>query len=163
MKTIRLTVAALALAALGGCVAVQPQARSLFPAAEYSYLPKTGTGSVRGQVFMRTVGGDVKYGAGSNVELTPVTSYTEEWYNASFVRKVPIAAPDSRLLSYIRNKRADGTGSFKFTDLPPGEYFVVSEVRWQAPTQFGLAPQGGFIATRVTVENDKESEVIVTQ
>jgi len=112
---------------------------------------------------MKTVGGDVKFGAGSPVLLTPVTSYTEEWYNVAVVRGAPIGPADPALQKYVIHTQADGTGNFKFSDVPPGQYFLGSEVFWQAPTQFGLARQGGLIVVRVTVEDGRTTRQIVTR
>lgn len=163
MKAIRLMAAAFAFAALAGCVTPQPpQTRMFFPVSEYEALPRAGTGVVEGQVFMKTVGGDVKYGAGSEVLLNPVTSYSEEWYRATFIQNVPLSPADTRQDQYIRTTQADGNGNFRFADVPPGEYYVLSDVYWQAPTQFGMSTQGGLVAKRISVENDQTARVIVT-
>lgn len=164
MKVIRNAFALLGLMLLAGCITQPPpQARSPFPAFEYAILPQSGTGVVEGQVFMRTVGGDVKFGAGSPVLLGPVTSYTEEWYNVAVIRGLPIGPADPALQKYTRQTQADGNGNFQFTDVPPGQYFLVSEVFWQAPTHFGLARQGGVIVVRVTAEDGRTTRQIVTR
>jgi hypothetical protein len=77
MKTaLTWAVAILAASMSVGCETPQTEKlpRMAFPVEEYEKLPTQGTGIVRGQAFLRTVGGDVKVGAGSKVALNPVTS-----------------------------------------------------------------------------------------
>lgn len=134
-----------------------------FPVAEYSSLAHSGTGTVEGQVFMKTVGGDVKYGAGSEVILNPVTSYSEQWYDASYDLHRPMSPADSRQAQYVLTIQADGSGNFKFSNVPPGKYFVTSSVFWQIPSQFGLSRQGGMMTNRITVTNDQVTRSIITR
>jgi len=112
---------------------------------------------------MKTVGGDVKYGAGSNVILNPITSYSEHWYHTMYEVHAPLQPGDDRQLAYIKTTKADGSGNFQFTDVPPGRYFLTSEVRWQAPSQWGLTNQGGQITDRITVTNDKTTKIMLTR
>ncbi|PVZ55504.1 hypothetical protein C9422_21020 [Pseudomonas sp. B1(2018)] len=154
----------LALAVISGC-ATQPKpiARNSFPAAEYAALPQSGTGVVEGQVFLKTVGGDVKYGAGSEVILNPVTSYSEQWHDATYSKHAPMEPSDSRQNQYIVTTQADGSGNFRFSGVPPGKYFITSSVYWQAPSQFGLTNQGGMITNRITVSDGQTVRSILTR
>lgn len=140
-----------------------PVARIPFPTAEYDALPKTGTGSLAGQVFMRTVGGDVKFGAGSDVYLVPVTSYSKQWYAESYIAGRPMENPDPRASQGQLITQADGNGNFSFSNIPPGNYFLSSTVRWQAPSQYGLLPQGGVVAKIVTISDDKQAREMLTK
>nr|GFC27967.1 hypothetical protein [Tanacetum cinerariifolium] len=125
-------------------------------------LPKSGTGTVTGQVFLRTVGGDVKYGAGSPVLLLQETDYMQQFYLAWLGNK---RAPeiDSRALSAGFKAQANGSGEFTFTNVPPGDYYVVSQVTWGAPTSYGLSNQGGSIMVRATVADESVTTVMVTK
>lgn len=165
MKLRQIGLMLFAASTLGGCAAPQQQAipRVPFPVAEYDALPTKGTGSLVGQVFMRTVGGDVKYGAGSDVYILPVTSYTRQWYTESYLGGQVLGAPDARAEKGMKVTQADGTGYFKFSDIPPGKYYLSSKVTWQAPTQYGLVLQGGVIAKQVVIENSKEVREMLTK
>jgi len=122
--------------------------RPEFPVSEYANLPKPGTGSatVTGQVFMRTVGGDLKYGSGSVVTLNPVTSYSTQAYEIignfspdnSRVVSCPcpkLSEPDKRYDEFVQQIQADAEGRFEFINVPAGEYFVNSSVVWMVPIQ----------------------------
>jgi hypothetical protein len=159
------------LSCVCGCeTSPKPVARIPFPQAEYAALPKTGTGIVRGQVFMRTRGGDVKTGAGLEVVLNPVTSYSQQWYEVQYkatqgalIQK--IENPDPRLAQYRRETTADAEGRFEFKNVPPGDYFVVGLVVWEAPSssQGSHVTQGGWIAKQITVKDGEEQHVILTR
>jgi poly(3-hydroxybutyrate) depolymerase len=161
----RLSAISFCAALLFGCATPpQPVQRIPFPVEEYSRLPTKGTGVVEGQAFLKTNGGDVKFGAGSEVTLIPVTTYSEQWYDVGFVQHKPITESDRRQLPYVRFTQADGNGNFKFTELPAGQYFISAEVIWQAPSPYGgTAKQGGRIANRITVNEGKSTRTMLTR
>lgn len=156
--------------ALTGC-AIAPQTLPLqrmpFPEAEYATLQKPGTGRaiVRGQAFLKTRSGDIKTAAGNQVFLNPVTSYSLEWYEKSYLSNRKMQASDTRLLSYMPIQVADGSGHFLFKNVPAGEYFISTNVTWEAPTgyQGALQSQGGVISKRIRVDSGEEIDVIVTK
>ena len=131
-----------------------------FPVSEYKKLPTEGSSKVKGQVFMKTRGGDVKVGAGNEVMLNPVTSYSLQWYNASYKQGKPISQKDPRYDKYIFSTIADAQGNFEFTGIPGGEYFLVGSVTWEAPT---LGWQGGYIAKRIKISDGKVYRIILTR
>jgi hypothetical protein len=47
---------------------------------EYAAFEQPGRGSIAGQAFLTTRGGDVKMGAGRTVTLDPATRYARAWY-----------------------------------------------------------------------------------
>lgn len=156
------------LAIVAGCVAptkMPAVERIEFPIEEYSALPASGTGVVEGQAFLKTRGGDVKTAAGSVVLLNPVTSYSNQWYEINYILQKPLTEADPRLQKYETTKTADAEGRFKFTNVPPGEYYVVSKVTWEAPTgyQGAMETQGGIVAKRITVKNSETTEIVVTR
>jgi hypothetical protein len=164
MKHPAFSAAVLAGSLLAGCASQpQPIVRIPFPAAEYAALPASGTGVVEGQLFLKTIGGDVKVGAGSEIGLNPITSYSEQWYDASYNKRAPLTSADERLERYVRLTQADGSGNFKFTGVPPGRYFVTGVVLWQSPSQFGLTNQGGRLTNRITVTDGETTRTMLTK
>ncbi|MFK0875525.1 hypothetical protein ACIUW1_11825 [Pseudomonas aeruginosa] len=150
---------------LSGCAVSQqtPVPRIPFPAAEFAALPTKGTGTLTGQVFMKTVGGDVKFGAGSTVYLVPVTSYSKQWYEVNYIGGQALEAPDPRSGQGSITTVADGNGNFTFTDIPPGDYFLSSTVTWQAPSKYGLLPQGGVVAKVVSIADGVKLREMLTR
>ncbi|HFF2270526.1 TPA: hypothetical protein ACGBIC_006409, partial [Pseudomonas aeruginosa] len=58
---------------------------------------------------------------------------------------------------------ADGNGNFTFTDIPPGDYFLSSTVTWQAPSKYGLIPQGGVVAKVVSIADGVKLREMLTR
>lgn len=154
----------IALLVLTGC-AVKPVARIPFPEHEYAALARSGTAVVRGQAFLKTRGGDVKTAAGETVGITPVTSYSSQWYLECYLNGVPLTPPDPRYENFVRHTVADADGRFVFTNLPPGRYYVASQVLWEAQIGYhrGLVVQGGLVASEVTVRDGEQLDVILTR
>jgi hypothetical protein len=128
---------ALPLLALGCAATNPPQPRHApFVLAEYERYAKDrlGTASVTGQAFAVTRFGAIKYAAGKTIELAPVTGYSREWYQVGVVGEKPLVAsahPEER--DYIRTTVADAQGHFAFEQIPPGDYYVYTEVRYDYP------------------------------
>lgn len=130
---------------------------------EYSTYDTNGSGILTGQAFLTTRGGDVKVAAGRQVTLDPATSYARQWnyqYGGELARfsEVPPAPEFSR---HRRVTIADGSGRFRFTDLPVGNYIVRSEVTWETgAVDTGL--QGGVVSELAEVVSNKPTEVILS-
>lgn len=155
------------LALIAGCASMPGFTivpRIDFPVAEYDALQgREGTGVVTGQVFLRTRGGEVRYGAGSEVVLNPVTSYSRQWYEQAYLGGQRLSDPDMRAADALIKTQADGSGNFRFDNVPPGDYYLTSSVFWEAPGASYLSSQGGYISSPVTVDNGKEVKQILTR
>jgi hypothetical protein len=140
-------------------------ARIPFPEAEYAAIPTSGTGIVSGQAFLKIRGGDIKVAAGEKVILNPVTSYSNQWYNVSYLGHNQLGPPDQRIDKYLKIKIADAQGRFRFKNVPPGEYYVTTVVSWEAPVgdQGALVRQGARLCKKITVKNHEETKVILKQ
>jgi len=161
---------------LGGCAGFMQQRiqRIPFPGEEYARLSKMGTGTatVHGQVFMKTMVGEVRYGAGNEVRLAPVTTYSTQvlevtgnwnYTNYTIPPKFVPEEPDPRLDDYAATTMADGEGRFEFRNVPPGGYYLTSSVIWYVPQQYGSIIQGGNITKKITVKEGDEVRVILTR
>lgn len=165
-------VLAVTVVALGGCAAPRPTPTFAYPAydeADYAALPTSGSGVVRGQVFAKTVGGDVKKGAGSSVVLFPATRYGDARYHQEVVGgKRAVKAEDPGHLKFVRVKVADGDGKFEFTELPAGKYYVVSNITWSVPTYdrflgAGMQLQGGKVYRQIEVKDGAVTDAMLVR
>ncbi|MFI4910234.1 MAG: hypothetical protein ACIAQZ_01060 [Sedimentisphaeraceae bacterium JB056] len=158
---IRLFIVLIATLLIQGC-AVKPVQRIPFPVSEYNSLQKEGTGVVVGQAFLRTRGGDIKTAAGQDVFLNPITSYSKQWYNVAYKEKKPMTEPDPLYSDYIYTKVADADGRFTFKDVPPGDYYLTTNVLWEIPAGYSMVKQGGLVTKKITVTNGETVEIILT-
>lgn len=127
-----------------------------FNEADFEASAKSGTAVVQGQAFAKTRGGDVKLGAGNEVRLYPVNTYTTEARNTATSGFRP--KHDPRFFKYVRKSTADAQGNFEFRDLPGGEYFVECSIFWEV----GNATTGGVAHGRVKAEEGKAVKVLLT-
>ncbi len=135
-----------------------------FISLEYDAYRASGTGSVSGQAFLRTRGGEVKFGAGSMIHLVPVTSYSFEWVDREVIGGESLEGRDARAEFFHWTVRADGFGEFQIDELPAGEYFVAGEVRWEIRGAGGeFYPAGGWAHARVKVRDGKTTRAVLTR
>lgn len=154
---------------LAGCAAPARQTFTFPPydEAEYASLPKTGTAVIRGQVFAKTVGGDVKRGAGESVSLIPATRYGETLYREQIMGGKRASKPeDPRHFNHTISLTTDGDGRFEFKNIPRGSYYISSRVVWSVPVYdryIGtiMEPQGGRVTRKVEADDGKVTEVIL--
>jgi hypothetical protein len=97
-----------------------------FDSTEYVPYARPGTGRVSGQILFRTETDEVKPGAGKQVVLVPVTTYSTEWWQREVVGGQRLQPPESRAAPFERAASADRQGRFHFEDLPAGEYYLAA-------------------------------------
>jgi hypothetical protein len=117
------------LVALAGCAANTPPAaprQVAFDSTEYAPYAGPGTGGITGQILFRAESDQVKPGSGKKVILSPVTSYSTEWWRQEVVGGQPLQPADSRAVLFERATAADRQGRFRFDSLPAGEYYLAS-------------------------------------
>lgn len=155
---------------LAGCISPQtPQIQPLtaaFTEAEYAPYLKPGTGRIAGQAFLKTVGGDVKYGAGDDVYLNPVTSLNTEWFAKGVLAGKPVGRtrPDQiKSSTYERHAVADAEGRFEFENLPSGNYYLTCKITWGVPDEGIIQTTGGVAYAKITVRNGQTTKAIVTR
>jgi hypothetical protein len=163
---LRLFIAAAAVLGLAACQTVTPT--TTFNEAEASTILKDGTGAIEGSLFLRGYRGRIVRGAGEEVELIPVTAYSEERINIIYgrdkyrpiLRVGRVARPDPLYDKYKRKTKADIKGNFAFEHVAPGDYFLTGSVTWPDPDK--LFPGGGFVYDRVTVKNNETVKVVLS-
>ncbi len=133
--------------------------------AAVKYAQK-GTGKLTGQAFLKTEGGDVKIGAGNFVTLIPAVP----WFLAAAdlgelysPKKWPAAVSDIYKAGPIRMTQADASGNFEFSDLPAGEYQLITTIEWQVPGTYGSRTTGGRVTRRVEVPEGGAVKVMLTR
>ena len=161
MKRIASSVA-LALTLIG-CTPPIVQMNSQFNPADYEKYDKPGTCTMTGQAFLRTVGGDVKFGAGCRVDLYPLTPYQAERLRMKTMNGVNLEPLDQRVVPYVRSTWADGTGNFEFDHLPAGKYAAYCEIRWQVPNGYIMSWTGGTAFGVIEVAPGETKKVVVTR
>ncbi len=134
-----------------------------FNADEVKWSQGTGTATVEGQAFMKTRGGDVKYGAGEPVMLIPYSAHSFEWYarlTAGRAKDAPNIDPG--LAAVTRKTTAGGDGRFKFENVPAGSYLLLTSVTWETGGKY-TPTQGGFVGSPVQAVDGKAVNIIVTR
>ena len=125
-----------------------------------SYLVSSNSKLV-GQAFLRTRGGDVKFGAGSIVYLYPAVAYSKEINSIPWYEKVQGRDPEWN--KYVRSTVADGGGNFEFGDIGSGLYYVESRVTWEIPGKYGSSTQGGLVRRVINVSRNSITKVVLTE
>lgn len=135
----------------------QKMKRIPFPVAEYNRLARTGKGTIKGTIYVNAPDGQKVVGAGTRLYLNPVTSYSNQWYNDSYIGGNKMEKADSRLFNYLKFTAADSNGAFAFYGVPSGSYYLIGTVT--CSTECGYdTPKSIRIATRVTVSGNQVIE-----
>jgi hypothetical protein len=139
--------------ALVGCAAAPPPRRVSIttPFSDADFQPWAGTGnaSIRGQAFLKTVGGDVKTCAGQQVVLIPDNAYSREMISAASINRGDPPNLDGRVNLYARREICDAQGGFSFENVKPNKWIALSRVTWGAPSQYSVNQQGGTMEKRI--------------
>ncbi len=155
---------------LSACNSAPPPQIS-FDAAEAAFMDKPGKTTITGQAFLPDKTGhvNVRFAAGETVRLIPATSYARArlayyFRGAKFAPAafVPKNDPDPDYLAHMRMTKAGSTGRFVFENVPPGDYFVTTQLVWKPDSAF--LSEGGLMYEEVTVTGTetKPVEVIVS-
>ncbi|WP_330084215.1 carboxypeptidase regulatory-like domain-containing protein [Methylocystis iwaonis] len=158
----------LPLLACNSTSASSPQAR--FDAAEAAFLDKPGKAAIHGQAFLPDkTGAHVHYAMGEVVRLIPATSYATARLHYYFpgakfapASSIPKNDPDPDYVAHTRTTKAGPTGQFKFENVPPGRYYLSTQVIWKPEQSF--VTEGGLIYEEATVTGaeTKPVEVVIS-
>lgn len=140
----------------------KPQKRMVeFNSEEYKKYETTGAASIIGQAFTKTLGGDVKYGAGNEIKLFPITSYSTEAWDRAIIGGELLEPSDENSNKYTKVTIADGQGNFKFKNLPPGDYYIYCVITWQVALSGKLTMTGGIVGSKIKIEENENKEIIL--
>jgi hypothetical protein len=100
-----------------------------FPVDEYKSLAKTGSATVDGHIYITTSGGNKVVGKNTRLYLNPVTSYSTQWFNKSYLGGAKMSKVDPRLFNYLKFTTSDSSGKFEFLNVPSGSYYLIGVVK----------------------------------
>jgi len=128
----------------------QAVARIPFPVSEYNLLPRSGQATVEGSIYLTAPSGQKVLGKQTRLYLNPVTSYSRQWYEQSYLGGHKMAKADPRLFNYLRFTTSDGNGHFAFYGVPAGRYYLIGVVRCGQECGYDT-PQNIRIAKEISV------------
>ena len=138
---------------------------TLFDPVEAEYINQPGDNSIEGQAFLRQSGGGVVTCAGRDVRLIPQTPYARERIRNIYGTilgpargRQEVDTADPRYWEMSRQTTCDAQGNFRFTNVPDGEYFVISRVQWMV----SRVPQGSPVMIAVAVSSGETANVIIS-
>ncbi len=103
--------------------------RIAFPESEYRSLATSGSATVKGDIYITTASGTKVYGKNTRLYLNPVTSYSTQWYNMSYIGGAKMSKVDNRLFNYLKFTTSDSSGKFEFLNVPSGSYYLIGVVK----------------------------------
>ena len=103
--------------------------RIAFPTSEYYSLARMGKGTVKGLIYLHDAYEKRIVGANTRLYLNPLTSYSEQWYNESYLGGYKMTKADPRLFNYLKFTASDANGKFAFYGVPSGSYYLIGTVK----------------------------------
>lgn len=103
--------------------------RIAFPVSEYATLQKMGKGTIKGSIYLKDSYGRQIVGSGTRLYLNPLTSYSKQWYEESYLGGNTMKKADSRLFNYLKFTASDSNGVFGFYGVPSGSYYLIGTVK----------------------------------
>lgn len=125
-----------------------------FPTSEYYSLPRSGRGTINGNIYVTDLYGSRVVGGGTRLYLNPVTSYSKQWYEESYLGGNRMQEADARLFNYLKFTAADSNGKFAFYGVPNGSYYLIGTVKCGESCGYS-SEQSIRLATRVSVQGNQ--------
>ncbi|CAA6807304.1 MAG: Unknown protein [uncultured Sulfurovum sp.] len=99
--------------------------RMSFPTGEYRSVQIKGTHTVSGTIYLENSHNALKIkGKKIKLWLNPVTSYSRQWYQESYLGGYKLSKTDSRLYKYLKFTYSNNSGKFNFFGVPRGDYYL---------------------------------------
>jgi hypothetical protein len=125
----------------------------------------SGPANLRGQAFLKTVGGDVKTCARNEVALMPAIAYNREVMKdlLSIAGQVNFKNRNAAANNYLRKGTCDAQGYFSFSTLPALSWYVIVDVKWGVPQRYGISEQGGVLGKLVDLHPGANDTIMSAQ
>jgi hypothetical protein len=137
-------------------------ARIAFPESEYYRLARTGKGTIKGTIYVKDYYDKRVLGASTRLYLNPITSYSEQWYQESYLGGYKMQEADPRLFNYLKFTASDKNGKFAFYGVPSGSYYLIGTVK--CGEECGYESMKNIrIATQVSVRGNQIVEQDLTR
>jgi hypothetical protein len=108
-----------------------------FPVDEYKNIKKIGRSTVAGRVFLaNSYTSSEVMGKKVKLYLNPVTSYSQQWYQESYLGGYKMSKSDPRLFNYLKFTMSNADGKFNFFGVPTGQYYLVGTMSCGAECGF---------------------------
>ena len=140
---------------LAGCASTYVPAYPIqtpYRAEDFSAWTGPGQATIKGQAFLKTVGGDVKTCAGATVTLLPATAYNDEIFAAQKTypgRDLTNIYGEADTFNW--KSTCDAQGNFEFRNVPVRAWWIKTRVEWGIPMGYSTSWQGGDLASRVNL------------
>ncbi len=103
--------------------------RMPFPLDEYRHLKKIGRSTVSGKVaIINTMSEKEVLGKNLKLYLNPVTTYSSQWYNESYLGGYKMSKVDKRLYNYLKFSTSNDNGKFDFFGVAKGKYYLIGSM-----------------------------------
>jgi hypothetical protein len=154
--------------ALAGCAQLGLQESALsapIAPSEVDWARRSGANTVSGSALIKV--GDRRHScAGQSANLIPDSAYararmtaifgnTTKGMRAASLGAVKFERDDPLYVSTLRTTRCDASGSFSFSRVPDGVWYVTSSVKWQGASQI----EGGSMMERVDLRGGRQVRV----
>lgn len=107
-----------------GCAKVDLLPRKVaIDAAQYKPYEGKGKSELHGKLCV-SVGEGQECLANQLIVLNPVTDYSTEWFSRNWTKNEPLQEADPIAKEHNKTTKTAQDGSFSFTDLRPGTYYV---------------------------------------
>ncbi len=128
--------------------------RIAFPLSEYNRLARTGKGTIKGTIYVKDAYDKRILGASTRLYLNPITSYSEQWYQESYLGGYKMQNADPRLFNYLKFTASNNNGKFAFYGVPSGSYYLIGTVKCGEECGYDRV-KNIRIATRVSVRGNQ--------
>jgi len=103
--------------------------RIAFPIDEYRHIKKNGRSTVSGSIYVENSYNNAKImGKKVKLYLNPVTSYSRQWYQESYLGGYKMSKSDRRIYNYLKYTVSNTDGKFNFFGIASGNYYLVGTV-----------------------------------